>query len=168
MTVFNGTVLDAKKSPSGSSAEPSSPTTTESGTNSLYDSESEYRLKLNSNSNYDVYRSAMEIALNISFLAATSNQLRSLISFRESKDFVASTVLVTCSLVIQIVIAILSVTIAVNDRHRWMKLKIFTTIAAIVLVLVNIIIPFVINAEHSHVDFSKIYSPYYVSKNYAL
>lgn len=45
----------------------------------------------------------------------------------------------------------------VNDHHRWIKLKAITTMGAILLTVVNVVIPFVINAEHSHVDFSSIH-----------
>ncbi|KAL1379584.1 hypothetical protein pipiens_014785, partial [Culex pipiens pipiens] len=74
-------------------------------------SESQYQLRF-SYSDYDLYRSVVEITLNVSFLAATSNQLRLLISFRETEHFVVSTVLVTAALILQLLIAINVVTIA--------------------------------------------------------
>ncbi|KAL9706418.1 hypothetical protein quinque_009936 [Culex quinquefasciatus] len=120
-------------------------------------SESQYQLRF-SYSDYDLYRSVVEITLNVSFLAATSNQLRLLISFRETEHFVVSTVLVTASLILQLLIAINVVTIAMNDQFRWMKLKAFTSIGAILLTVVSILIPFVMNAEHSTVDYLAIQS----------
>lgn len=77
-------------------------------------SESQYQLRF-SYSDYDLYRSVVEITLNVSFLAATSNQLRLLISFRETEHFIVSTVLVTASLILQLLIAINVVTIAVSE-----------------------------------------------------
>ncbi|XP_065081454.1 uncharacterized protein LOC135704019 [Ochlerotatus camptorhynchus] len=143
------------KSPTPPTSDPPSPGIPATN-GSVYGSASEYSWRF-SYSNYDLYRSVIEIALNVSFLAATSNQLRLLISFRESQDFIVSMTLVTLSLMMQLLIAIIVVTIAVNDHYRWIKLKAFTTMGAILLTVVNVVIPFVINAEHSHVDFSRIY-----------
>ncbi|XP_055638758.1 ninjurin-2-like isoform X4 [Toxorhynchites rutilus septentrionalis] len=123
---------------------------------SIYDGESNYAFKFDQN-HYDLYRSVIEIALNVSFMAATSNQLRLLISFREAQNFTASTGLVTLSLMMQILIGINLVTIALNHHYTWIKLKAFTSIASILLTVVNILIPFIINFEHSMVDYSEIY-----------
>ncbi|XP_062551879.1 uncharacterized protein LOC134217114 [Armigeres subalbatus] len=119
-------------------------------------SESEFDLRFTYH-NYDPYRSVIEIAMTVSFLAATTNQLRLLISFREAQDFIVSTILVTLSLMMQLVIAIIVVTIAVNDHFQWTKLKAVTAMGAILLTVVNVVIPFVVNFEHSHVDFTKLY-----------
>ncbi|XP_062711004.1 uncharacterized protein LOC109420667 [Aedes albopictus] len=134
---------------------PPSPATPPPANGSFY-SESDYDLRF-AYQNYDLYRSVIEIALTVSFLAATTNQLRLLISFRESQGFIVSTVLVTLSLMMQLVIAIIVVTIAVNDHYRWIKLKAATAMVAILLTVVNVVIPFIINFEHSHVDFGRIY-----------
>ncbi|XP_038113693.1 uncharacterized protein LOC6036180 isoform X2 [Culex quinquefasciatus] len=136
---------------------PSPPATSDPLYYSAGSSESQYQLRF-SYSDYDLYRSVVEITLNVSFLAATSNQLRLLISFRETEHFVVSTVLVTAALILQLLIAINVVTIAMNDQFRWMKLKAFTSIGAILLTVVSILIPFVMNAEHSTVDFLEIKS----------
>ncbi|XP_053695853.1 uncharacterized protein LOC128743324 [Sabethes cyaneus] len=126
------------------------------GGDMFYESESMYNSVMEYNS-YDLYRSVLEITLNISFLAATSNQLRLLVSFREAQNFIASTVLVLISLVTQILIAINVVTIAVHNQHRWTKLKAATSVGCILLTVINIVIPFIINVEHSRVDYSEIY-----------
>lgn len=146
-------ITPPKKVPKSLSTPPSPDSPT--GNGSFY-SESDYDLRF-AYQNYDLYRSVIEIALTVSFLAATTNQLRLLISFRESQGFIVSTVLVTLSLMMQLVIAIIVVTIAVNDHYRWIKLKAITAMGAILLTVVNVVIPFVINFEHSHVDFGRIY-----------
>lgn len=99
-----------KDSPTPHTSDPPSPGIS---TSEVYGSASEYSWRF-SYSDYDLYRSVIEIALNVSFLAATSNQLRLLISFRESQDFIVSTTLVTLSLMMQILIAVVVVSIAVR------------------------------------------------------
>lgn len=79
-----------------------------------YDSaESEYYLAL-SNNGFDCFRSMVEIALSVSFLAANSNLLRLLVSFKETETFIASEALVTVSIVLQILVAICIITITVK------------------------------------------------------
>uniref|UniRef100_A0A182NF87 Elongation factor Ts, mitochondrial n=1 Tax=Anopheles dirus TaxID=7168 RepID=A0A182NF87_9DIPT len=113
---------------------------------STYDSAaSEYYLALSYNG-YDCFRSVVEIALSVSFLAANSNLLRLLISFKETESFIASEILVTVSIVLQILVAISIVTITqVNDPSRYAKMKACAVVGAIIISLVNLLIPFVIN-----------------------
>lgn len=106
-------ITPPKKVPKYSPSTPPSPDSP-TGNGSFY-SESDYDLRF-AYQNYDLYRSVIEIALTVSFLAATTNQLRLLISFRESQGFIVSTVLVTLSLMMQLVIAIIVVTIAVSNK----------------------------------------------------
>lgn len=102
-----GTFAERKSS----ETHPQMAVTTPSG--SIYGGESDFTMKLSTN-NYDLFRSVIEIALNVSFMAATSNQLRLLISFREAQNFFASNALVILSLMMQVLIAINLVTIAVS------------------------------------------------------
>uniref|UniRef100_A0A182WHA9 Uncharacterized protein n=1 Tax=Anopheles minimus TaxID=112268 RepID=A0A182WHA9_9DIPT len=124
---------------------------------STYDSAaSEYYLALSYNG-YDFFRCVVEIALSVSFLAANSNLLRLLVSFKETESFIVSEVLVTISIVLQILVAISIVTITVNDPSRYAKMKAFAVTGAIIISLVNLLIPFMINVEHSRIDFGEIY-----------
>ncbi|XP_052895331.1 uncharacterized protein LOC128302530 [Anopheles moucheti] len=125
---------------------------------STYDSaESEYYLALSYNG-YDFFRCVVEIALSVSFLAANSNLLRLLISFKETESFIVSEVLVTVSIVLQILVAISIVTITqVNDPSRYAKMKACAVTGAIIISLVNLLIPFMINVEHSRIDLGEIY-----------
>ncbi|XP_041779255.1 uncharacterized protein LOC121597508 isoform X1 [Anopheles merus] len=123
-----------------------------------YDSaRSEYYLAL-SYTGYDFFRCVVEIALSVSFLAANSNLLRLLVSFKETESFIATEVLVTVSIVLQILVAISVITITqVNDPSRYAKMKAFAVTGAIIISLVNLLIPFMINVEHSRIDFEEIY-----------
>ncbi|XP_050072451.1 uncharacterized protein LOC126560535 [Anopheles maculipalpis] len=125
---------------------------------STYDSAaSEYYLALSYNG-YDFFRCVVEIALSVSFLASNSNLLRLLVSFKETESFIASEVLVTISIVLQILVAISIVTITqVNDPSRYAKMKAFAVTGAIIISLVNLLIPFMINVEHSRIDFGELY-----------
>ncbi|XP_050084571.1 uncharacterized protein LOC126570677 [Anopheles aquasalis] len=121
---------------------------------------SEYYLALSYNG-YDFFRSVVEISLTISFLAANSNLLRLLVSFKETESFIASEVLVTLSIVMQILVGIAIVTITqVNDPSRYMKMKAFVIAGAIIIAVVNLMIPFIINVEHSRIDLDEIYRSY--------
>ncbi|XP_058120987.1 uncharacterized protein LOC131262908 isoform X2 [Anopheles coustani] len=125
-----------------------------------YDSaESEYYLALSSNG-FDCFRSIVEIALSVSFLAANSNLLRLLVSFKETETFIASEALVTVSIVLQILVAICIITITVNDPSRYVKMKACAVTGAILISLVNLLIPFIINVEHSRIDFRELYRTY--------
>ncbi|XP_049283706.1 uncharacterized protein LOC125763997 isoform X2 [Anopheles funestus] len=117
---------------------------------------SEYYLALSYNG-YDFFRCVVEIALSVSFLSANSNLLRLLVSFKETESFIVSEVLVTVSIVLQILVAISIVTITVNDPSRYAKMKAFAVTGAIIISLVNLLIPFMINVEHSRIDFGEIY-----------
>uniref|UniRef100_A0A182PAM5 Uncharacterized protein n=1 Tax=Anopheles epiroticus TaxID=199890 RepID=A0A182PAM5_9DIPT len=123
-----------------------------------YDSAgSEYYLALSYNG-YDFFRCVVEIALSVSFLAANSNLLRLLVSFKETETFIATEVLVTISIVLQVLVAITVVTITqMNDPSRYAKMKACAVTGAILIALVNLLIPFMINVEHSRIDFGEIY-----------
>ncbi|XP_058064764.1 uncharacterized protein LOC131214402 [Anopheles bellator] len=124
------------------------------------DEPSEYYLAL-SYTGYDFFRSVVEIALTISFLAANSNLLRLLVSFKETETFIASEALVTISILLQILVGIAIVTITqVNDPSRYVKMKAFAVTGAILIALVNLMIPFIVNVEHSRIDLGSIYRNY--------
>ncbi|XP_052864556.1 uncharacterized protein LOC128271157 [Anopheles cruzii] len=124
------------------------------------DEPSEYFLAL-SYTGYDFFRSVVEIALTISFLAANSNLLRLLVSFKETETFIASEALVTISILLQILVGIAIVTITqVNDPSRCVKMKAFAVTGAILIALINLMIPFIINVEHSRIDLGSIYRSY--------
>ncbi|XP_053672115.1 uncharacterized protein LOC128722476 [Anopheles nili] len=121
---------------------------------------SEYYLAFSYNG-YDCFRSVVEIALSVSFLAANSNLLRLLVSFKETESFIASEVLVTISIVLQILVAVSIVTITqVNDPSRFAMMKACAVTGAIIISLVNLLIPFMINVEHARIDFGEIYRSY--------
>ncbi|XP_035776242.1 uncharacterized protein LOC118458154 [Anopheles albimanus] len=155
----NGTASTGQQRPPGN--ESSTIPTTASVDQLTYETAtSEYYLALSYNG-YDFFRSVVEISLTISFLAANSNLLRLLVSFKETETFVASEVLVTLSIVMQILVGIAIVTITqVNDPSRYMKMKAFVIAGAIIISVVNLMIPFIINVEHSRIDLDKIYRSY--------
>ncbi|ETN66166.1 hypothetical protein AND_002053 [Anopheles darlingi] len=157
MRESNGTASTGQQRPPGNEITLPTP----SDDQPTYESaSSEYYLALSYNG-YDFFRSVIEISLTVSFLAANSNLLRLLVSFKETETFIASEVLVTLSIVMQILVGITIVTITqVNDPSRYMKMKAFAIAGAIIISVVNLMIPFIINVEHSRIDLDEIYRSY--------